>query len=804
MFKNYFKTAWRNLVKNKTFSFVNIAGLSIGISVCFIILLYVQNELSFDRFNKNADRIVRVVFQANINGGKINESNVMPPVAQAMKSDYPEVQDATRIRVYGAPKVTYKDKVFKDDELAFVDPNFFSIFTLPLIEGNAKTALQQPHTIVISKALAKKYFGNENPIGKTLSFDNNESYKVTGLIDKVPANSHFHFDLFASMSGWDEAKSDSWMGSNYFTYLLLKRGYAYKKLEAKLPAMVEKYMGPQIQKEMGISLSQFRTKGNRLGFALQPLTSIHLYSHSNYELDAPGNAMYVYIFGAIAIFMLLIACINFINLSTASASKRAKEVGVRKVIGSGKSQLIFQFLAESALLVFIALLISVILIQLALPEFNNISGGNLVFDFNVKIISGLIALGLIVSIIAGIYPAFFLSSFKPIAVLKGKFSGNNKSFGLRSGLVVFQFCISVGLIIATIVVWQQMKFIQNKNLGYNKEQVLTIPNSYLLGKNEPVYKQELLNDPHIVNATVSSYKPAGPSSGSNALAYPEGRDHEIMKTQEYHVDEQYIPTFDMKIASGRNFSKEFATDSTAMIINETAAKAFGWGTGTAIGKTIIRENSFRGTNVPFHVIGVVKDFNFQSLHQAVSPLLMVLDSDYGLIFKVKTTDIKGLLATMKNHWNKFNTGEPFTFNFMDDLYNKTYSAEQKTGTILNIFALLTILVACLGLFGLATYTAEKRTKEIGIRKVLGASVAQVTKMLSKEFLKLVFIACIIAFPLSYWAMNKWLQSFAYRINVSWWMFVVAGFAALLIALVTVSFQAIKASIANPVDSLRTE
>jgi putative ABC transport system permease protein len=466
--------------------------------------------------------------------------------------------------------------------------------------------------------------------------------------------------------------------------------------------------------------------------------------------------------------------------------------------------LIFQFLTESALLVFIALLISLLLIHLALPEFNLISGKNLSFDFNVKIISAFIALGFIVSIIAGVYPAFFLSSFRPIAVLKGKLTGENKSFGLRSSLVVFQFFISVGLIIATIIVWQQMKFIQNKNLGYNKEQVLTIPNSYVLGKNEQVYKQELLNDPRIINATVSSYKPAGPSSGSNALAYPEGKDNEIMKTQEYHVDEQYIPTLGIQIVSGRNFSREFATDSTGMIINESAAKAFEWNNLTALGKTIIRENSFRGTNVPFHVIGVVKDFNFQSLHNPVSPLLMVLDPDYGLILKVKTADIKGLLASMKKQWDKFNTDEPFTYNFMDDLYNKTYSAEQKTGTILNIFAILTILVACLGLFGLATYTAEKRTKEIGIRKVLGASVPQVTRMLSKEFIKLVFIACIIAFPLSYWSMNKWLQSFAYRINISWWMFVLAGVSALLIALLTVSFQAIKAAVANPVDSLRSE
>jgi len=563
-------------------------------------------------------------------------------------------------------------------------------------------------------------------------------------------------------------------------------------------------MGPQIQQNMGISLSQFRTKGNELGFALQPLTSIHLHSHSNHELDAGGNAMYVYIFGAIAIFMLLISCINFINLSTASASKRAKEVGVRKVIGSGKIQLVKQFLTESALLVFIALLISCALIQLALPVFNNISGKNLSFGFDIKIIASFITLGLLVSIVAGLYPAFFLSSFKPIAALKGRFAGNNKSFGLRSSLVVFQFFISVGLIISTIVVWQQMKYIQNKNLGYDKEQLLTIPNSYALGKNEHIYKEELLRDPRVLDATVSSYKPAGPSNGGNALAYPGGHDNQIMKTVEYHVDEQYIPTLGMHMATGRNFSKEFATDSLGMIINETVAKAFGWGITNAVGKTIIRQNSDRGKDVPFHVIGVVNDFNFQSLHEPITPLLMTLEPDWGLIFKVKTADIQGLLSTMKTRWDKFNTGEPFTYTFMDDLYNKTYSAEQKTGTILSIFAVLTILVACLGLFGLATYTAERRTKEIGIRKVLGASVIQVSRMLSKEFVKLVFIACLIAFPLSYWAMNKWLQSFAYRINISWWIFLIAGAVAILIALFTVSFQAIKAAVANPVKSLRTE
>lgn len=808
MLKNYFITAWRNLIKRKAFSFINIAGLSIGISVCFIIMLYVQDELNFDRFNKNADRIVRIVFKADINGGKIYEANVMPQVASAMTKDYPEVEDATRLRVAGAPKISYKGRNFRDDELVFVDPNFFSIFTLPLIEGDVKTALKEPNTLVITKAAAKKYFGNENPIGKTLVFtsNNNEPFKVTGLIDKVPVNSHFQFDLFGSMTGLNEAKSDSWMGSNFFTYILLKPGSDYKKLEAKLPGMVEKYMGPQIQQQMGVSLEQFRKKGNGLGFVLQPLTSIHLYSHSNSELTAPGNAMYVYIFAAIAIFMLLIACINFINLSTASASKRAKEVGVRKVIGSGRLQLVKQFLLESALLTFFALLISYGLIQFLLPVFNDISGKDLSFEFEIRIIAAFIGLGVFVSIVAGMYPAFFLSSFKPASVLKGKFTGGNNSFGLRSSLVVFQFFISVALIVGTIVVWQQMKYIQHKNLGYNKEQLLTISNSWALGKNERIYKEKMLKDPRIVNATISAYKPAGPSGNNNALAYPSGRDNEMMRTLEYQVDEQYIPTLGMQLAAGRNFSRDLATDSTAMIVNETAAKAFGWGVNDAIGKTIVRkiDKEGKGMDIPFHIVGVVKDFNFKSLHEPITPLLMALGQDWGLIFKIKTTDIPGLLSAMKKEWANFQTDEPFTYAFMDDLYNKTYVAEQKTSAILNIFSALTIFVSCLGLFGLITYTAEQRTKEIGIRKVLGADVSQITGMLSKDFIKLICIAILIAFPISYWAMNKWLQNFAYRIDTSWWMFVTAGVIALLVALITVSFQAIKAAVANPVKSLRTE
>ena len=804
MFKNYIKTAWRNIRKNKLFSFINILGLSIGISTFFIIMLYVQDEMSYDRFNKNADNIVRVVFQANMSGGKINESVSMAPVAKTMKKDFPEVLDATRIIDYGRPKILYGNKVFKDDRFAFADPNSFSIFTLPVIKGDAKIALLQPHTVVISQSTAKKYFGDEDAIGKTITLttDNNLPYTVTAVMKDIPANAHFHFDMFGSMTSFEEAKSESWMYGGFHTYLLLKPGTSIQRMEARFPEMVKKYMGPQIQEQMGLSLEQFTSKGNSLGFILQPLTDIHLNSNTTTEFEPGGNQMYVYIFGGIAIFMLMVACINFINLSTAGASKRAKEVGVRKVAGSGRFDLIKQFLSESVVITLFAMLIAFVLVKLALPSFNALAGKQLSFD--VKPIFAFVGLGLVVGIIAGIYPAFYLSSFKPIAVLKGKLTTSNKSFGLRSGLVVFQFFISVILIIGTIVVFQQMKYIRNRDLGFNKEQLLTIPNSYALGKNEQAFKQQMLHDPRIVNATVSFYKPAGPSAYNNGLAYPLGNSNMVVNGVDYHVDEQYIPTMGMQLVNGRNFSATYATDTFAIILNETAATAFGWNNTTAVGQTVIRQNSTRGNNIPYHVIGVVKNFNFKSLHETISPLFMTLYPEGGLIFKIKTADIAGLLSVMKKQWNSYTIEEPFEYAFLDDLFNKTYATEQKTGNILNLFSILTIFVACLGLFGLVTFTAEQRTKEIGIRKVLGASAAQVTQMLSKEFLKLVLIASLIAFPVAWWGMHKWLESFAYRVDISWWVFAVAGIAALLIALITVSFQAIKAALANPVKSLRTE
>jgi len=806
MIKNYFKIAFRNLWNNKGFSAINILGLAIGITTCLIIMLFVYNELSYDRFNAKSARIVRITFQGSVAGNKFNEASVMPPVAQTMKADFPEVLDATRIRDYGKPHLICSNKSFKEDAFAFVDPNFFEVFTLPLIEGDAKTALAAPNTVVITKALARKYFGNEDPVGKVISFKEGDKavYKVTGLINKVPLNSHFHFELFASMSSLPESKELTWMSSNFYTYLMLKDGHDYKSLEAKLPGMVNKYIGPQMLQAMHISLPDFRKKGNNLSFHLQRLTDIHFNADFANDLSPAGDVRYVYIFGAIALFMLLIACINFMNLSTAGASKRSREVGIRKVLGSLKRDLVRQFILESVVITAFAFLLAIVFVYLALPVFNNLAGQNLAFQFadHPMLLPGLFLFLLATGILAGSYPAFYLSSFKAATVLKGKFISGKRSVGLRSGLVVFQFFISITLIVVTTVVYKQLSFIQHKKLGYDKEQVMIIP-TWMLGKNGAVFSDQLSNDPRVLSVTHSGYLPAGPSDNNNFFVYPGENADQMVKTLRYDVDENYLPTLGMQLLSGRNFSKEFASDSTGVILNEKAAEVFGWG-AEAIGHTISNSNK-RGKITTYRVIGIVRDFHFRSLHELISPLVMTLSPNQGmLIVKLKTTDVAGLIAVLKNRWNGLGAEESFTYSFLDDRFNNTYQSEQKIGMILGIFAGLTIFVACLGLFGLAMFTAEQRTKEIGIRKVLGASVATIVNLLSIDFLKLVLVAVVLATPVAWWAMNKWLMDFAYRIDISWWMFVLAAVIALLIALFTVSFQAIKAAIANPVKSLRTE
>lgn len=809
MIKNYFKIAFRNLWRNKGFSVINILGLALGIATCLIILLFVNNEMSYDRYNKKADRMVRVFFRINMQDEKLKESTVMPPVAQTLKADYPEVEEATRLRDYGIPKLVYLNKSFKEDALAFVDSNFFQVFTLPLVQGDARSALIEPNTVVITKAVAHKYFGNEDAMGKIISFKDAEfpPCKVTGVIEKVPLNSHFHFGLFVSMASYPDSKKPTWMYSDFYTYLVLQKGFNYKKLEAKLPELVEKYIGPQMLPAMGMTLAQFREKGNALSFHLQPLTDIHLHSDFANDLSQPGDITYVYIFSAIALFMLLIACINFMNLSTAAASKRAREVGIRKVLGSGKSELIQQFLLETIVITAIALVLALVLSYMALPVFNYLANQSLTLNLSDHpfLVPVLILLILAVGILAGSYPAFYLSSFKPVAVLKSKFTSGGKGIGLRSGLVVFQFFISILLIVSTMVVYNQLYYIRHKNLGYDKEKVLVLQDTWMLGKKLDVFRKFVRNDIRVKSVSSSGFLPAGKSDNNSAFVSPGENSRQLVKILRYDVDENYISTLGIQLLEGRNFSRQFASDSNSVILNEAASTAFGWQQGTAVGKTVSRTNN-AGIKEVFPVIGVIRDFHFRSLHERITPLLMFFTPNQGnLIVKLRSTkDVAELIALFEKRWTELGAEEPFTYSFLDERYNNTYKAEQKMGLILGIFAGLTIFVACLGLFGLAKFTAAQRTKEIGIRKVLGASVAQVTGMLSKEFLLLVLISCVLAFPVAWWAMNKWLQDFAYRISISWWIFALAGIVIILIALFTVSFQAIKAALANPVKSLRTE
>lgn len=807
MLKNYFKVAFRNLWRNKSFSFINIIGLAIGIATCLIITLFVNNELSYDRYNEKADRMYTVFFQGNVQGEKMNEASVMPPVAQTLKKDFPEVEAATRLRNYGTPKLTYGSKSFKEDAFAFVDSNFFQVFTLPLIEGNAKSALLEPNSVIITSALAKKYFGDEDPMGKVISFRDgkNTAFKVTGVIEKVPVNANFHFELFASMAGLPESREATWMSSNFFTYVVLTKGYDYKKLEAKLPQVVEKYMGPQMLQAMGMSLADFRKNGNEISLHLEPITEIHLDPGYPNALSISGDIKNVYIFAAIAIFMLLIACINFMNLSTAGAFRRSREVGIRKVMGSLKLELVKQFLFESIIISAIALVLSLLMIYLALPLFNQLTDQNLSLDFfeHPLLIPALIFIVVFTGILAGSYPAFYLSSFNPVAVLKGKFSTGRKNSRFRSGLVVFQFFISILLMVGTTVVFKQLSFMRQTDIGYNKEAVMIISDTWMLGNNQQAFYDQLHNDPRVASVSRSGYLPAGPSNNNNFFVSPDGNPGQLVKTLRYDVDENYVSTLGIRMLAGRNFSKDYATDSSAVILNETAARVLGW-RDKAIGHYISQTDN-RGTKTNYKVIGIVKDFNFRSLHESISPLVMTYSPDPSvLIAKLKGKDASALIATLSKTWASFGAEDAMPWSFLDDRFNNTYKAEQKTGTILGLFAGLTIFVACLGLFGLAMFTAQQRTKEIGIRKVLGASVSQVTNMLSTEFLKLVIIACALSFPLSYWMMSWWLQDFAYRTDISWWVFVLAAVTSLLVSLLTVIFQAIKAAVANPVKSLRTE
>ncbi len=796
MIRNYFKTAYRSLKKNKGFTAINVLGLSVGLATCLLIVFYVVDELSYDRYNTHADRIYRITETAKLNGNEQSFAGSEKPLLFAIK-DLPEIDKRARfIPVNTLFLSSRKFRVKKDNSniqeknVVYTESPIFDIFSLPAISGIP--ALDEPHTAVITQSTAEKYFNTTDAVGKTLTINDTSFYKITAVIKDIPAQSHFNYDFFLSYTSIPEYNRGGWGYSGVHNYVMLKPGADIKKLESEMQATAYKNYPESMH-----------TNGNYLKYTLTPLLDIHLHSIAQYELSEKGSIQYVYIFSVIAIFILLIACVNFMNLSTARSSNRAREVGVRKVLGSARKYLIYQFLTESVLVTLVSTIIAVILAWLLMPFFNQLAVKHLAFTLSSMawLIPSLLVIVVVIGFLAGSYPAFFLSAFQPIEVLKGKLSTGFKGSFLRSFLVVFQFSISIFLIIGTLVIYNQLQFIHNKNLGFNRDQQLVIKNTAVLGNQARILKREIKQMPGVLNATMSTYLPTGEDRNVTGLfpTLPIDIKQDVL-SDFWPVDEDYINTLGIKLIAGRNFSNQMASDSSALIVNEAFVKRFGF--KDPLNKIVYR---FSFGLQAFHIVGVMKDFNFSSLRDQIKPVALVYNEDRGAVTaRVNTANLSGLISQIESKWKNLSPNQQFSYSFMDEDFDATYRAEQRIGALFISFSTLAILIACLGLFGLAAYAAEQRNKEIGIRKVLGASVSTIVSMLSMDFIKLVFIAIIIASPLAWYAMNRWLQDFAYRINIQWWVLAIAGCTAIVIAFVTISFQSIRAALANPVRSLRSE
>jgi len=809
MIRNYIKTAFRSLMKNRGFTALNVLGLSLGLASCLLIILYVVDELSYDRYNTKAARIYRVNEDLKLGQNNVLYAVCMPPLAQALKSDFPFVENAVRIKRTGSLHIKKDGINILENNIAFADPSLFDVFTLPMINGSPSTALAEPNTVVITESTAKKYFNSTNVVGKTLTADDHTFFKVTGVIKDIPEQSHFNFDFFISMSTFPDSRSTEWLRSDYNTYVLLRNATDHKKLEAALPAFLNKYSGPQLQAQLKLTVAAFEKSGSFFHLNLTPLTDIHLHSNRTGELGPNGTIEYVYIFSAIALLILIIACVNFMNLSTARSSGRAREVGVRKVLGSSRTNLVFQFLTESVLVTFASTIIASFAAVELLPALNHLAAKNITIHTEtlVWLIPALLLIILVVGSLAGSYPALFLSGFNPVSVLKGKLSAGFKGSGLRNVLVVVQFSISILLIIGTLVIYNQLSYIQNRDLGYNRNQVLVINNAFELNNQAGIFKDEVKQLPGVVDATLTGFLPTAKQSNTSIFYKDATLDQKSsIFPQTWSVDEDYIQTLGMKMVAGRSFSKQMMTDSSGIVINEAAAKFLGL--TDPLNKTLYRSNG--GNNVlsntkQYHIIGVVKDFNYSSLRQVISPVVLILGQNTGAVsIRLSTQNLPAMMAQIKDKWKAQQPNVQMDFSFMDQDFDASYRAEQREGTIFTVFTSLAIVIACLGLFGLAAYAAEQRTKEIGIRKVLGASVPAIAGMLSLDFIKLVLIAIAFSLPAGWFFMNKWLQGYAYRIHIQWWTLAIAGIAALLVAFITIGYQSIKAAVANPVDSLKAE
>ena len=810
MLRNYLKIALRNLWKSKAFSAINIVGLSAGLAVCLLIVLYVKDELSYDTFNPNAANIYRVDADIFFNGTQFSSIQVPSPMAPALKKDFPQVVEVVRFRNYGDIRVRKDNQNILDHHSVYADSTFFRVFPFPVLAGDPLTALNEPNSIVIDESTARKYFQAKpfDVVGKTLFINNATNCKVTAVIKDMPAQSHFHWSFIRPLRDtWHDDQND-WLSNNYASYILVRPGTTQAALQRAVDATVDNYLLKQLYQVLHASAADMKKGGNHFLYHTMPLTDIHLHSNKTQEFEANGDISYVYIFSVIAILILLIACVNFMNLSTARSANRAKEVGIRKVAGSLRSHLIVQFLTESVLVSFFSLLLALAIAALLLPLFNQLAGKEMRF---LTLLSSwtlplLILLILIVGCVAGSYPAFYLSSFQPVQVLKGQVAKGFKGSWLRSGLVVFQFFISITLIIGTIVIYNQLNHIRSRQLGYDRSQVLIIKGTGALDKGIKTFREDMLKISGVQMASIAGSLPTESGFDENGWFKEATLDaKEVTIMTDFYGDQNYIPTMGMQMVAGRNFSLDFPTDSSAIVINETAARLLGF-------KNPLNENLYRpyGNGPdgkllarPYHIIGVVKDFNFSTMHNKVGPLIIELSENWGkVVVRINTKNIPALIRQVESKWRSMAPSQPFSYSFMDADFNKMYNADQRTGKLFISFALFAIFIACLGLFGLVTYAAEQRVKEIGVRKVLGASIGGIVVMLSKDFVKLVLIASFIAFPVAWFMMNKWLQGFAYRVNISWWEFVLAGLIALLIAMV--SLPAVKAAVANPVKSLRTE
>ena len=811
MLRNYIKTALRNLWKNKAFSAINIIGLAAGLAVCLLIVLYVFDEVSYDKYNVNADRIYRLDADIYFNNTQFSSANAPKPLGPTLVNAYPQIEQMVRVALQGNILVKKGNESIQDHRAAFVDSTFFKVFTVTMLQGDPSTALNAPHSIVIDATTAKKYFNSTDVVGKTLYVDNSTPCKITGVIKDFPKQSHFHFSFLRPLIDSYQGDKDDWLSNNTICYILVKPGVSKATIQSHVDETIGRYLYKQLEDLLHTSARDMEHQGAHFRYPLMPLKDIHLHSDVSYEIEANGNINYVYIFSVIASLILLIACVNFMNLSTARSANRAKEVGIRKVAGSLRINLITQFLAESILISFISLLLALAAAVLLLPAFNQLAGKELLASTLFSPWFLIVSFGLVVLVgfMAGSYPAFYLSSFQPIHVLKGKMAAGFKSSWLRSSLVVFQFSISIILIIGTIVIYNQLDYIRSRKTGFDREQVLVLHDTYHLDNKIKAFRQELLKFPGVSSATITGNLPTANPGDFSQNGWFRDASLDAKKAiilTNFRVDENYIPTLKIQMAKGRNFSTEFKSDSSGIIINEAAASLLG--IKDPINTPLYRPNfdgGSAGGPVASHIIGVVKDFNFSNMHEKIGPLVMEYKENWGsMALAVRPTNMPSLIDQIENKWKSMAPSMPFSYTFMDNDFNNLYHAEQRTGKLFITFALFAILIACLGLFGLVTYAAEQRTKEIGIRKVLGAPVGGIVMLLSRDFARLVLIASLIAFPIAWWAMNQWLQSFAYRIAINWWVFVVAGVTAMCIALFTVSLQTIRAALANPVKSLKTE